>query len=124
MLKAGDKARAVELLDKCQECVPEEGYPLDMVYLGFINEYNVVDMIETYYLAGAPEKAMELSEKFADELFVSTMFFLEYYDYARSEFENCYKVLQYIADLSDHNGNKEFAASVRDRFNAMIEAYE
>ena len=52
------------------------------------------------------------------------MFFLEYYDYARSEFENCYKVLQYIADLSDHNGNKEFAASVRGRFNAMIEAYE
>ena len=124
MLKAGDKVKAVELLDKCQECVPEENYPLDMVYLGFINEYNVVDMIETYYLAGAPEKAMELSEKFADELFVSTMFFLEYYDYARSEFENCYKVLQYIADLSDHNGNKEFAASVRDRFNAMIEAYE
>lgn len=124
MLKIGDKARAVELLDKCQESVPEEIYPLDMVYLGFINEYAVVDMIETYYMAGAPEKALEMSEKFADQLFVSTLFYLDYYDFARNEFENCYKVLQFLADLSDHNGQKEFAASIRDRFNAIVEAYE
>ena len=123
MLKIGDKARAVELLDKCQESVPEEIYPLDMVYLGFINEYAVVDMIETYYMAGAPEKALEMSEKFADQLFVSTLFYLDYYDFARNEFENCYKVLQFLADLSDHNGQKEFAASIRDRFNAIVEAY-
>jgi len=114
----------VELLDKCQECVPEKDYPLDMTYLGFTNEYMVVDMIETYYQAGASEKALELAEKFADELFVSTLFFLEYYDFARTEFENCYKVLQYLADLSDHNGDKDFASSIRDRFNAMVEAYE
>ena len=95
-----------------------------MVYLGFINEYAVVDMIETYYMAGAPEKALEMSKKFADQLFVSTLFYLDYYDFARNEFENCYKVLQFLADLSDHNGQKEFAASIRDRFNAIVEAYE
>ena len=65
-----------------------------------------------------------LAEKFADELFVSTCFFLEYYDYARQEFENCYKLLQYLADMSDHNGNAELAKSIRDRFNQMVEAYE
>ena len=81
-------------------------------------------MIETYFDADAPEKAMQLAEKFADELFASTFFFLEYYDFARSEFENCYKILQYLADLSDHFGYKEFAASVRDRFNALVEAFE
>ena len=52
MLKIGDKERAVELLDMCQECVPEENFPLDMTYLGFSNEYMVIDMIETYYTAG------------------------------------------------------------------------
>ena len=124
MLKIGDKVRALELLDKCQECVPAEDYPLDLLYLGFTNEYNVIDLIETYYDAGAPEKAEVLAEKFADELFVSTCFFLEYYDYARQEFENCYKLLQYLADMSDHNGNAELAKSIRDRFNQMVEAYE
>lgn len=32
MLKVGDKARALELLNRCQECVPREfpsGYELD-----------------------------------------------------------------------------------------------
>ena len=124
MLKIDDKARAVELLDMCQESVPEENYPLDMTYLGFINEYIVVDMIETYYNAGAPEKAAALAERFADNLFDSTIFFLEFYDYARPEFENCYKVLQYLADLSDHHGNKDLGTSIRDRFNQMVEAYE
>jgi hypothetical protein len=124
MLKIDDKARAVELLDMCQECVPEENYPLDLTYLGFINEYIVVDMIETYYNAGAPEKAAALAERFADDVFDSTIFFLEFYDYARPEFENCYKILQYLADLSDHHGNKELGTSIRDRFNQMVEAYE
>ena len=124
MLKVGDEQRAVELLDKCQECVPAESYPLDLIYLGFTNEYMVVDMIETYYNAGAPEKALELAEQFVDELFVSTLFYLDYYDYARTEFENCYKILQYLADLADINGDKEFASSIRDRFNAIVEAYE
>ena len=124
MLKIGDRTRALELLDKCQECVPAEDYPLDLIYLGFTNEYNVIDLIETYYDASAPEKAEALAEKFADDLFVSTFFFLEYYDYARQEFENCYKLLQYLADMSDHNGNADLAASIRERFNQMVEAYE
>ena len=124
MLKIGDAARAEELLDMCQECVPEKDYPLDLTYLGFSNEFMVVDMIETYYSAGAPEKAAALATRLSDELFKSTFFFLEFYDYARTEFENCYKILQYVSDLSEHHGNVELATSIRDRFNKMVEAYE
>ncbi len=124
MLKIGDAARAEELLDMCQECVPEKDYPLDLTYLGFSNEFMVVDMIETYYNAGAPEKAAALASRLTDELFKSTIFFLEFYDYARTEFENCYKILQYVSDLSEHHGNVELATSIRDRFNKMVEAYE
>ena len=124
MLKTGDSARAVEMLDMCQLCVPAENYPLDMTYLGFSNEYMVIDMIETYYDAGAPEKALELSRRFSDELFVSTEFFLENYDFTKREFESCYSCLSYMADLSEHHGDKEYAAEIRDRFNAMLEIEE
>ena len=124
MLKIGDSARAVEMLDMCQEAVPAEIYPLDMTYLGFSNEYMVIDMIETYYNAGADDKALDLSRRLADELFVSTEFFLEYYDLTKREFENCYQCLSYIADLAEHYDQKEFAAEVRDRFNALLDIEE
>ena len=124
MLKIGDAARAVEMLDMCQEAVPVENYPLDMTYLGFSNEYMVIDMIETYYNAGANERALDLSRRMAEELFVSTEFFLENYDLTKREFENCYQCLSYISDLAEHYNDKEFAAEVRDRFNTLLDIEE
>ena len=121
MLKIGDKERAVELLDMCQECVPEENFPLDITYLGFSNEYMVIDMIETYYMAGAADKALELSKRFMDQIFISTEFFLQFYDYAKREFDACYNCISYVADLSDHYGEKSYAKEIRERFNAMLD---
>ena len=120
LLKVGDKERAVEILDMCQECVPAENYPLDITYLGFSNEYMVIDMIETYYRAGAPEKALELARRFTDEIFISTDFFLMNYDRAKREFDACYNCISYVAELADHFGDKEYAAEIRDRFNSLL----
>ena len=105
----------------CQECVPEENFPLDITYLGFSNEYMVIDMIETYYQAGAYDKALELSKKFMDQIFVSSEFFLQFYDYAKKEFDACYNCISYVADLADHYGDKEYAKEIRERFNAMLD---
>ena len=121
MLKIGDSERAIELLDMCQECVPEENFPLDITYMGFSNEYMVLDMIETYYQAGAKEKALELAERFSEDIFVSAEFFLQYYDYAKREFDACYNCISYMAELADHFGDKTFANSLRERFNAMLD---
>ena len=122
MLKIGDKERAVELLDMCQECVPEENFPLDITYLGFSNEYMVLDMIETYYQAGANEKALALAQRFSEDIFVSVEFFLQYYDLAKREFDACYNCISYMAELADHFGDKTFAKEIRDRFNALLDA--
>ncbi len=121
MLKIGDSERAIELLDMCQECVPEENFPLDITYMGFSNEYMVLDMIETYYQAGAKEKALELAEKFSEDIFVSAEFFLQYYDFAKREFDACYNCISYMAELADHFGDKTFANSLREHFNAMLD---
>ena len=121
MLKIGDAERAVELLDMCQECVPEENFPLDITYLGLSNEYMVLDMVETDYVAGADEKAIELSKRFTDELLASVKFFLLHYDYAKKEFDACYNCISYMAELSDHYGQPEYAKQLRDEFNALLE---
>ena len=124
MLKIGDKERAVEMLDMCQECVPEANFPLDITYMGFSNEYMVADMIETYYMADQPEKALELAERFSDQLFESLYFFLQYYDFAKREFESCYNNLQYIAELAEHHGHKELSDSINGRFESLMETAE
>ena len=120
MLKIGDTERAIELLDMCQECVPAENYPLDITYLGFSNEYMVLDMIETYYSAGADEKAIDLAKRFIKELFVSTEFFLYNYDETKREFDACYNCISYVAELADHFGHKEYGAELRKSFNALL----
>ena len=120
MLKIGDRERAIEMLDMCQECMPVENYPLDITYLGFSNEYMVIDMIETYYKAGADEKALDLAKRFIEELFVSTEFFLMNYDSAKREFDACYNCISYVSDLTDHFGDKEYASQIRTRFNDLL----
>ena len=124
MLKIGDKERAIELLDMCQECVPETNFPLDVTYMGFSNEYMVIDMIETYYQAGASEKALALAQRFMDQIFASSEFFLGYYDVAKREFEACYNCISYIADLTDHYGDDDYADEIRGRFNSMLDIEE
>ncbi|MBO5419481.1 MAG: DUF2723 domain-containing protein [Bacteroidales bacterium] len=121
MLKIGDTERAVEMLDMCQKCVPEENFPLDITYMGFSNEYMVVDMIETYYMAGASDKAKDLTVRFEDQIMTSASFFLAYYDFAKREFESCYNVISYLADLTEHYGDKEYADGLRTRFNELLE---
>ena len=120
MLEAGDTARAVEMLDMCQECVPAENFPLDMIYLGFTNELFVVDMIETYYNAGAPEKALDLSRRFIDELFVSMNFFIEYYDLTKREFETCYSCISYLEGLAENFGQEDFSKEIRERIDSLL----
>jgi hypothetical protein len=88
--------------------------------MGFSNEYMVIDMIETYYMAGAKDKALELSKKFSDEIFKSLEFFLEYYDVAKREFDACYNCISYIAELADHFGYKDYGEEVRKRFNDLL----
>ena len=69
-------------------------------------------------------KALDLAERFIDELFNSTIFFLEYYDLAQKEFESCYNCISYVADLTEHFGDEEFANSIRNRFNSLLDIEE
>ena len=120
MMKIGDTARAVEMLDMCQECVPEENFPLDQVYLGFSNEYMVLDMINLYYETGENEKARELSDKMTEDLMLSMVFFMENYDYAKREMETCYVALSDIADMADYYGDKELVTIIEDFLDSLL----
>ncbi len=121
LLKIGDTERAAEMIDMCQECVPEENYPLDLSYLGFTNEYMIIEMIETYYICEENEKALDLAKRLGEKLMVSAGFFLDNYDVAKKDFDTCYNCIAFLIDVADLYGDTAFATDLRDRFNAMLE---
>ena len=124
MMKIDDPERAVEILDMCQECVPEENFPLDQVYLGFSNEYMVLDMIGLYYEAGQPQKAHDLAQRMVDQLKGSLIFFMDNYDYAKREMEVCYVALNDIADMADFYSDTELSKTIDDFFDSVIGSEE
>ena len=120
MLKIGDNERAVELLDMCQECVPEENFPLDVTYLGFSNEYMVIDMANAYYMAKAPQKAEELIRKITDQLMVSLSFFDRFGDFASGEVEKIYNTLEFALQVAAEGGSTELAEDILKRVEDTI----
>ena len=112
MLKAGWKERAVELLDKCMECVPRENFPLDMSWLGFSNEYMILEMISIYYYAEAPEKARALASEFSEEVISSLVFYAEFYDLCKRDFESERNIIFSLADMLVQEGDSDLAMSI------------
>jgi hypothetical protein len=122
LLEVGDAGRALELLDMCQECVPEENFPLDISYLGFSNEYRVIDMANAYYMAGAPEKAEELLRKITDQLFVSLMFFHDFFENenASSEAQKICYTLECAIQCAVNGESMELAEEIHQRLEDFI----
>jgi tetratricopeptide (TPR) repeat protein len=121
LIDAGEKAKALEILDKCQECFPEENYPLDAIPVGFTaNDYMVVQMVECYYFLGQKDKARDLGLKLADGLLDSSRFFLEYYDYSTSSYEACHRCLVYLSEVFKKYGDKKLSDKILDSLELLL----
>ena len=121
LLKAGDKERALEILDKCQESLPDNVWPLESIPLGFTtNDYMVVNMVKLYYEAGCPEKATELGGKLGEELLKSAAFYLDFFDYADGEFDTVCQFMSFLIDEMEKGGDKTVSKSLKDRLLALL----
>ena len=96
------------MLDRCQSVMRR--FPLCAGPLGFSgNDYMVIQMVDQYYKLGQPEKARELAETFGDELFSSVRFYIQYYEYARDDFELAVNYLYFLIDTLKEGGDKDLA---------------
>ncbi len=103
--------------------MPAAGYPLDVTYLGFANERNVLEMVENYFDAGADAKAIELAARFADEIFTSLNFYIEFYDFAKTDFETCCKLIMYLEDLLRYFDHETEADDLIGSLHQLINMY-
>ena len=59
--------KAVEVLDKCIEKVPQKNFPYNAAMFKSINEYSMLNIIELYLKCGEVEKAKTIAEAFVEE---------------------------------------------------------
>ena len=78
-------------------------------------------MVELYYKLGEPDKARELAIDLYNNLLVSSRFYLEFYDYAQSDFELCGQYVYYLQDIVNSAGDKELADQIGKNFEALID---
>ena len=114
--------KALEVLDMCQACVPEENFPLESVPVGFSgNDYMVVQMIENYYYLGEPEKARELGAKMGDQLLRSARFYLEFYEFSSSNFDTVSRLILYLGDVFKKYGDQDLSKQLNDSLDALVQ---
>ena len=121
LIDAGENEKALEIMNRCQVAFPEENFPLESIPLGFTaNDYMVMQMVENYYYLGEKDKARELGLKLADALLDSSRFYLEFIDYASSNFESTHHCLMYLAETFKQYGDKELSDKILDSLDMLI----
>ncbi|MBQ0150834.1 MAG: DUF2723 domain-containing protein [Bacteroidales bacterium] len=119
----GENERAVEMLDKCQDILNKDCYPLETVIVGLTgNDYMVASMIEAYLRLGCRDKARALAGDMLNELQATGRFYLEFYSYSKDDFETVSNYFFYICDILKKYGERELAAGAEQAFSDLISA--
>ena len=118
-IKAGRTDWAAEMLHK--SCEVTRNYPLETVPIGFMsNDYMVMNTIENLYAVGMNSQASELSNKMAAELLTSAYFLLQFYDYAKSDFETVGNYIYYLSDILLKSPDKELGTKLKQSLDELI----
>ena len=133
LIDAGEPEKALEMMDMCQTCFPEENFPLETISIGFSgNDYMVAQMIENYYYLGksgvldsdsaarAKESALNLATRFGEQLMDTASFFMDWGNLGSAEFETAGRVLLYVVDVCKEYGDTEFSKNLEDRFSVLL----
>ena len=119
-IKAGEKDRALEMLDMGMEVMKQ--FPLETIPVGLSsNDYMIIGIIGDYYRLGETEKARSLAARFADELLTTARFYLEFFEFAQDDFELCGNYILYLADEMARCGDKELSDKLSSVFNKMVD---
>jgi len=123
LIDAGEPEKAIEIQDMCQECFPEENFPLETISLGFSgNDYMVAQIIENYYHLGQREKANDLAARFGDQLLETAAFYLGWGGLGESEFDSASRILLYVADVCKTYGEEKMATAMVNNLRQLLEA--
>ncbi|PLX20158.1 MAG: DUF2723 domain-containing protein [Marinilabiliales bacterium] len=119
LLNEGKKDSAEIALDKCMEVMPIYNFKHDLF---------ILDIIETYYLLGATEKANEIVKEFAEISMEEVAYYFslpaKYLTSLDYELRLSIHYLQRLNEFSKRYGDKELAASIENALTNAFSLYE
>ena len=119
-MKEGRNDWAGEMLDRCEKAMNR--FPIESIPLGMsTNDYIVIGIIDTYYQLGRTDKARELGAQMGADLLETARFYLEYYDFGKSEFDMCGSYIYYLADVLKDGGDGDMADKLTGSFSKLID---
>ena len=119
-MKAGENDRAIEMLDRSQNVT--HNFPLDAIPVNMSgSNYTIISMVDCYYKLGETAKARQLAADMGACLLESAKFYIDFYEFAKDEFENCGSYIYYLADVLTDNGDKALADKITDGLGLIID---
>ncbi len=112
LYEKGEKAKAVEVLDKMQEVMVPKNFPLNSNILYSVNEYMVLESVRLYLLAGEKEKGLLLADKFQQETLLAIQLFATPFAksyLSKSDVETNISLYYHTIDILEKNGAPEEA---------------
>ncbi len=125
LFEDGYKEKAVQVLDRMQQVMIPQNFPLNTSILYSINEYMVLQAIEVYIKCGEKEKGVKLAQDFARETLESVELFAQPYGrgiMSKSDLENNYSLYGYMLEILSESGCPEEAKALELTFNETITA--
>lgn len=119
----GYKEKAVQVLDRMQEVMVPQNFPLNSSVLYSINEYMVLQALEIYLRCDAKEKAVALANEFAKETLDAIVLFAKPYGkgiLSQTDLENNYSLYGYMLDILSECGAEDAAKDLELSFNEIV----
>jgi hypothetical protein len=123
LFEDGYKEKAVQVLDRMQEVMVPQNFPLNTSILYSINEYMVLQAIEIYIKCGARDKGIQLAQDFAKETLEAVELFAKPYGHgiiSQTDLENNYSLYGYMLEILSDCGANEEAKALEISFNEIV----
>jgi hypothetical protein len=119
--KLGQKERVKALLDKC--CQVMRHYPKEAIPIGLSGaDISTIGVIENYLRIGCEDDARKLAGDYMHDILSATAFYLEFYKYAKKDFDQCSSFIYYFANRLRQYGVNDIADKVEASLDDMVEA--
>ena len=118
LAEEGKNEKAIEVLDRCMEELPLEKIPYDPY---------VADLIDSYFAAGAIDKAVEMTMDFRNYYFERLDYFLKQdlriVNSAEYEIQTAIQYSSRVANSCEKNGKSELSREINDRLQDYYASY-
>jgi hypothetical protein len=114
----GDKKKALAVLDRAVETLPQANFPYNISWMRSINEYALLRIVDLYLRLDAQEKGLALADAFVEETTrVITYFSQEYRGemLSRKTVEDNFNYFSFLLQSLEGAGLKEKADDFQDR---------